>query len=850
MTTEPGLTPCSYIDLSTGGPETPLDRLLGLVQRPGRYLGAEINAVRKDPAEVALRVALVFPDLYEIGKSYLGLDILYQILNRHEDIWAERAFAPGLDWEVQLRRRGLPLTTLESGSPLKDFDLIGFSLQYELGYTNILTLLELGGIPWLAADRGPGDPVVAAGGPGAFNPEPLAPFLDAVVLGDGEDVVVELGRTVQAWKRRGGPREELWAALEELEGVYVPALFAMDFDETGRLRQIVPRGHRQRIQKRLVPDLDALPALTRPLVPHISIVHDRLNVEIARGCTRGCRFCQAGMLYRPVREKAPEAVLAWAESALAATGFEEISLLSLSTGDYACLHPLLKALMNRLEPERVAVSLPSLRADTLDADLMAQIKRVRKTGFTIAPEAGSERLRSMINKNLSDEEIVGTVGRAFSLGWNLVKLYFMIGFPMETEADRKAIARLSREALAAARGGSRSGRLHVSFGTFIPKPHTPLQWERQLSLEETREILHAVKQQVGHKGIDLKWNPATQTWLEGIFARGDRRLAAVLQAAQRRGCRFDAWTEHLSLSRWQEAFRECGVDPDFYLRQRSQEDVLPWDHLDSRVSRDFLLAERQRAWQGIATPDCRGGDCQDCGVCDHTAVHPRVCSPPAAGLSSPPAAAAPGGARFFYRLHYTRLNEARWVSHLELMTLIHRSLRRSGLPLCFTQGFHPLPRVSFYGALPVGVESLAEIMDVELAREVASAELVARLNQALPRGLRILSAVGGPRKPAAPTWSRHHWALAADTDLFASPALEEFHRRRPFIVERRKPKGVRQVDLHEVVADIRRRDARHLELALKPRERNNLKAAEVAQAIFGLSEEQTKDLKIIKLQSL
>jgi len=830
------------------GPDPSRDRLLALVERPGRYLAAEINAVVKDPRQVAVRLALVFPDLYEIGKSYLGLEILYQILNQQEDIWAERAFSPWLDAERELRRLGLPLASLESGTPLAAFDLIGISLQYELSYTNILTLLELGGVPWLADHRGPADPVVVGGGPGAFNPEPLAPFFDAIVIGDGEDVIIPLARTVQAWKAGGGSRAQLWAALEELEGVYVPALFQMDFDASGQLQEILPRGRRERVRKRLVPDLDRLPALTRPLVPHIGIVHDRLNVEIARGCTRGCRFCQAGMLYRPVREKSPADVLAWAEGALAATGFGELSLLSLSSGDYGCLTPLLTALMNRFEADRVAVSLPSLRADTLTAALMDQIRRVRKTGFTIAPEAGSERLRRMINKNLSNAEIVAAVRQAFTLGWNLVKLYFMLGFPMETPEDRQAIAGLSREVLAAARDGSRPGRLHISFSTFIPKPHTPLQWERQLCLAETRELLQTVKQQVAHKGIDLKWNPAPQSWLEGIFARGDRRLAPVLMAAQRRGCRFDAWSEHLSLSRWQEAFQDCRVDPEFYLRARRLEEALPWNHLDCGVSPEFLRSERQRAWQGLPTPDCRGGDCQDCGVCDHQEIRPRVFSPPASGLevATP---AAPAGDRCFYRLYYARLDEARWISHLELMTMIHRGLRRSQLPLCFTQGFHPLPRVSFYGALPLGVESLAEVMDLELAGDIPAPDLAARLNACLPPGIRILTVTPLPRKLPAPVFSHHHWSLDSSEALFQPEAIAAFHQRRPFLVEQRKPKGTVQIDLHDLVADLRQKSGHSLEVTLKYRERHNLKVAAVAQAIFGLSGEQTKTLHIIKRQS-
>ncbi len=428
-----------------------LNNILPLVQKPGRYLGTEFHAVYKDPHRVKLRAALLFPDLYEIGMSHLGLELLYHILNQREDIWAERAYAPALDLEKVLRKLGQPLTSLESGTPLSDFDLVGISLQYELGYTNLLTMLELGGITWLAAERRLEEPVVIAGGPTCSNPEPVAPFFDAILIGEGEEAIVEISRLIQEWRERTGSRQELYQELETIEGVYVPALFEMTYDEEGYLREIRPRGRRQRIRRRIIPDLNTYPLCAKPLVPQVQVVHDRLNVEISRGCTRGCRFCQAGIIYRPVRERNPESIISWAEEALAASGFEEVSLLSLSSGDYGCLTPLLSCLMDRLEQRRIALSLPSMRADTLSSDLMKQIKRVRKTGFTIAPEAGSERLRRAINKNLTEAEIFATVKRAFELGWNLLKMYFMIGFPMEEKEDLQALADISHRALAVAK---------------------------------------------------------------------------------------------------------------------------------------------------------------------------------------------------------------------------------------------------------------------------------------------------------------------------------------------------------------------------------------------------------------
>lgn len=819
---------------------------LSRVQRPSRYLGGEINAVVKDPRALSLRMALLFPDLYEVGMSHLGLGLLYGILNREETIWAERAYAPAPDLEAELRAQGRPLTSLESGTPLSRFDLLGVSLQYELSYTNFLNMLELGGVPLLAAARGPNDAVVVAGGPTCFNPEPVAPFLDAVVLGDGEEVVLELAAVVAAWKRRGGSRRELWQALEELDGVYVPALFAMEFDEQGRLRAIIPQGRRSVINKRVLGDLNRVAVSPRVLVPFCQIVHDRLNVEISRGCTRGCRYCQAGMIYRPARDRQAAQLLSWTEAALAATGFEELSLLTLSAGDYGSLTWLLTELMDRGSQQKVSISLPSLRADTLTPEIMAQLKRVRRTGLTLAPEAGSERLRRVINKNLPEEAILSSSGRAFAAGWPLLKLYFMLGLPTETQADREAIPLLARQIL---QTGSSRVRLNVSLGSFIPKSHTPFQWERQANLEECRQFLHEVKDGLRSRQVQAKWNSAAQTWLEGVFSRGDRRLAQVLLAAQRLGCRLDAWSEHLRLEPWRQAFQETGVDPEFYLRERHPAEVLPWDHLDSGVSREFLLAERQRAFKGLETPDCRQAGCQDCGVCDHENIALRLERPPAAPPGPPAVAEAAPPSPVRYRLTYAKLDQARWLGHLELVATLYRSLRRSGLPLIFSTGFHPLPRVSFHGALPVGMESLAEILDVELASSLEPAILVQTLNRVLPPGLKILSAVGLPKRLAPPRLEMAVYRVASPEPVFFTQAAETFLAQKEFLVTRRRKEEDRTVDLRQLVAQLTVADALHLELHLRLRERDNLRAADALRHIFNLNEDQSRDLQILKLRN-
>jgi radical SAM family uncharacterized protein/radical SAM-linked protein len=820
---------------------------LSRVQRPSRYLGREINAVFKDPGSVGFRAVLVFPDLYEVGMSHLGLGLLYDILNRAEDIWAERAYVPAPDLEAELRRRNLPLVSLESGTPLRDFHLLGVSLQYELSYTNLLTILDLGGIPFFAAKRGPHDPVVVGGGPAALNPEPVAPFFDALVLGDGEEAVLEVAAVVRSWKAARGTRQELWQSLAEVDGVYVPAFFDMTFDDRGRPREIVPTGRTQEVRRRVLADLDSIPLSPSPLVPSCQIVHDRLNVEISRGCTRGCRYCQAGILYRPVRERRPEAVLAWVEKALAATGFEEVSLLSLSPGDYQGLPWLLEHLMNLLEPQRVALSLPSLRADTLSPEVVTQIQRVRRTGLTIAPEAGSERLRAVVNKNLPEDVILASAGEAFRAGWRLLKLYFMIGLPTETPEDLAAIAGVVKRILKTGPPGFKP-RLNISLSSFIPKPHTVFQWEGQADLAESQKRLHEVKDRLKSPQVQLKWNSAAQSWLEGIFARGDRRLAPVLLAAYRRGCRLDAWSEHLRLEPWRRAFRDAGVNPEDYLRARDPAELLPWDHLDPGVSRGFLLEERDRAYRTVQTPDCRQAGCQDCGLCDQETVDLKLADAPPTQAPVPAVRVTSQQQVWWHRLVFSKREEARWLSHLELVNAFYRSLRRAGLPLAFSAGHHPLPRVAFHGALPVGVESLCETLDVALAAEISSAEIKTRLNRVLPAGLKILSATGLSRDKKPPQVEQSLFQVNSPAALFDAAAAADFLERPEFPVIRRRPKGERRVDVRRLVGALEVLDARNLQVCVITSEKANLKVTEILGHIFALTESQTQDLHILKKQ--
>ncbi|HEJ83988.1 MAG TPA: TIGR03960 family B12-binding radical SAM protein, partial [Desulfobacteraceae bacterium] len=503
------------------------------IKRPSRYLGNEINVVKKDPAAADVSVALAFPDVYEVGMSHLGLKILYHILNRQEWMAAERVFCPWIDLEQELRARGLPLGSLESGRPLSDFDIVGFSLQHELTHSNVLTMLELSGIPFLAGQREFPFPLVIAGGPACFNPEPVALLFDAMVIGDGEEVLVDICRRVRAaGGRRNARKQDLLVELAGLRGVYVPSLFNVRHKNDGRIKDIEPRleGYRH-VNKAIVPDINQTLFPRAQVVPFTELVHDRLAVEICRGCTRGCRFCQAGMIYRPVRERRPQSVLDRADEELRLTGFEELSLLSLSSGDYECLGPLLKALMDRQARNNTAVSLPSLRVDSLDPEWFEQIKRVRKTGFTLAPEVGNDRLRRAMNKALTNEDILDMARRVYAAGWKLIKLYFMIGLPGESEKDLVDIVRLCKEVLRCAKGPGKSPKLNVSVATFVPKAHTPFMWTSQVHFEESRRRIRRIQEGLGRRpfsGVRVKWNQPELSWLEGIFSRGDRRLSCVV----------------------------------------------------------------------------------------------------------------------------------------------------------------------------------------------------------------------------------------------------------------------------------------------------------------------------------
>ncbi len=600
--------------------------LLSGVQKPSRYLGGEVGQVRKDLSQVRSVVGLCYPDLYEIGMSHIGLRILYGILNDLSDVAAERVYAVAPDLEAGLRGGGARLSTLENHVPLCDLHVLGFTLQYELSYTNILQVLDLGGIPLHGIERHREHPVVVAGGPCAFNPEPLSPFIDAFCLGDGEETIVTVVNAVADWRMTTKSREWLLRRLADIPGVYVPSLYTPHYLSDGRVAAMeAAPGLPARVSKAIVTELDAAPYPTETPVPFMDVVHDRVGVEIQRGCMRGCRFCQAGYIYRPERQRSPETVQRLVRGALAKTGIEEYSLLSLSAGDYNCVEPLLTSLMDEHEHRRSAISLPSMRLETLSPGIMEQVGRVRKTSFTVAPEAGSDRLRSVINKVIDEDVLVDMVDEVFRRGWRNLKLYFMLGLPTEQYDDLDAIVDLGARCLSRARRSVKGAGITVSVSSFVPKSHTPFQWASQIGLDEIRARQNFLARELRRARLGFRYHESRSSVMEGVFSRGDRRSADLLEASYRAGARLDGWQEHLSNDAWASAFESTGLDSAFYnQRHRSEDEVFPWDHIDIGVKREWLWEDWKDALEGGFVPDCSDDPCYDCGVCDHKVVHNRI----------------------------------------------------------------------------------------------------------------------------------------------------------------------------------------------------------------------------------
>jgi len=721
--------------------------ILPVVRKPGRYIGEFVTGCTALPASRKLRVLLAFPDTCEVGVSNLGLRVLGAALGRTKGVLVDYCFAPWPDFEEQLRKRDVPLLSLCQGIPLKDFDVVGFSLQYELQYSNVLNMLDLGGVPPLSADRDDSHPLVVGGGSCASNPEPLSDFFDCFSIGDGEETVGAICTAARSWKKGDLRKEELLRELSKQRGLYVPSLFPLSVLPDGtNTRDTTSAGGP--VRSALAEHIESCETLI--FTPRVEVSHDRLNVEVMRGCTHGCRFCLAGYTYRPVREKKAAAVLDEITGSFRKTGWEEISLVSLSTPDYSGLPDLLPALEKQFAGKGVDVALPSMRPDTLTFDLACKLDGFKKSGMTLAPEAGTQRLRDVINKGMTDEEITEAIVVAAGFGWDLIKLYFMIGLPTETEEDVHAIGPLVEGALRRARKENPKVSFNVSISPFIPKAHTPFQWDRQNSLEEMHAKIRQVVKTLKRLPLKVKWRDPAVSFLEGILARADRRAGAAVALAWKRGAKLDAWSDFFDYSIWERAFEEASLDVEACTGSRRLEQPLPWDHIEV-VSKDFLVSERDKAYKGLLTRDCRSGECYSCGVLEGTDLSPeetclafleeesemmrKVASPVyPSGRPRTGAEVLTGGK---YRFQYEKKGRARFLSHLDMVRVFTRALRASGLPLAFSRGFRVRPKVSFGPPLPLGFTSSSEYLDVELA-VAPEQDPVRAVNRFLPTGIRLV----------------------------------------------------------------------------------------------------------------
>ncbi len=817
-----------------------LERILPWVQKPARYTGGEWNSIVKDWDATPLRLALAFPDIYEIAMSNLGLAILYDILNRQPHVLAERVYAPWTDMEAAMRREGLPLFSLESRRPLRGFDIIGFSLPYEQLYTNALNMLDLASIPLRSAERSPHDPLVIAGGSAAYNPEPVHAFFDAFVIGEGEEAVLDVVGVYREWQGAELSRAALLRELARIPGVYVPSFYDVSYNGDGTLAAVQPTqpGLPFPVVKRFVPRLP--PPLTSPIVPYLDIVHNRGAVEIQRGCTRGCRFCLAGMVYRPVRERPLTEVLDGVDDLIEQTGFDEISFLSLSSSDYSRIGDLVEGVMAARGREGLSIGLPSLRIESFSVDLLEKLARGRRRGgFTFAPEAATDRLRQVINKPIATESVLQVAEEVYSRGWTTIKLYFMIGHPTQTEQDVDAIVGLARKVREIGRrhSGGRA-KVRVSVSTLVPKPHTPFQWLPLADEVDIRAHIERLRRGLRGRGLEVSWNDPLETLFEAALSRGDRRLADVVQRAWELGARFDAWQEQFSFDTWAQAFAEAGLDPQWYARRpRPVEERLPWDHISTGVRKEFLIEEYRRALHGETTVDCRE-QCHACGILreiekqrqgavwgcpgpasdqrgrhgdqetrrhgegeEGTPSHPLSLSPP---LPLPPP--SPPVQRL--RLTFGQGETVKYISHLDLMRLWERALRRAKVPIAYTRGFHPQPRIQFAAPLAVGFSGRREVMALWLKERVEPAEFADRVRAQLPAGLELLDVQEVEmRLPSLPSQVRGaEYAVAVE----AEEPPEEMAARvaallaAPEVKRQRRRKGrMREYDLRPLIEELR-----------------------------------------------
>ncbi len=799
----------------------PNSTILKSVSKPGRYSGGEYGQILKNKADVKARFAFCFPDTYEIGMSNLGIRILYGALNRHPDIWCERVYDPWVDMQEQMRAQNLPLTALESGDPLGEFDFVGFTLQYEMSYTNVLNMLELAGIPLRASDRGEDVPLVIGGGPCSYNPEPVADFFDLFNIGEGEELLPSIVRLYIRMKEDGSYTRQgfLHEAAKTIPGVYVPSLYRVTYHDDGTVEAYTPvyDDIPVKVQKQIIRDMDTAYFPDRVVMPYIETVHDRIMLEVYRGCIRGCRFCQAGMIYRPVREKTSDVLNRQARLLYDSTGYEEMSLSSLSISDYTELEPLCDKLLSWTDDHMVSLSLPSLRVDSFNRELMNRIDSVRSSSLTFAPEAGTQRLRDVINKNVREEDVLRAVNVAFDAKKSAVKLYFMNGLPTETPEDIEGIARLADRVVDAYyqnpnRGRGRGVQVTVSVSCFIPKPFTAFQWEAQDTMETLAEKQEYLKSKITNRHVRYQHHDAKVSRIEAVLARGDRKLSAALELACREGFCFDAWDEYFDYDKWLSVFARTGIDPAFYANRRfGLDEVLPWDVIDCGVTKEFFLREREKAYASTTTPNCRE-KCSGCGanrlggvraVCPGCQGGGDTVVEPLPADADPATLWKPLNPFKTVRIRFSKVGNLQYISHLDLQRTFARVLVRAGIPMWYTEGFNPHAKVTFGLPLPVGTESECEFIDLRVCRDISGAEVRERLNRALTAEMQVLDAYEPKTKFQEIGWAAYEMEIrSAGIGEDSAEILQRLYTTAPLVMTKKSKSGEKEVDLIPMIRQV------------------------------------------------
>ncbi len=861
-----------------------LDPLWSRVDKAARYIGGELNSVLKTEG-VELRCALAFPDVYEVAESHIGLKILYEIINSVPHYAAERAYALWPDYEAGLKELKLPLHSLETRRPLSDFDLIGFTLQYELSYPTILAMLEHGGIPLRSADRKEDDTIVLGGGSGAYNPEPIADFFDAFLLGDGEEAILEILDVIRDGRKEKLSRKEILNRLSYVEGIYIPSHFEVKYqgpkiesvnycaDVSADAQHKAQHGG-PRVTRRIVADLNDVPYVQKPIVPNVTPVHERVAVEIQRGCSQACRFCQAGMINRPTRQRSPEKILELADFGLNACGADEVGLLSLSAGDYEPISEVLTEFFARYNDRQIAVSLPSMRTETMTAELAHQIATVKKSTFTLAPEAGTERLRRVINKTNTEENLLEAVRSTVAAGWKGLKFYFMIGLPTETDEDILAIVDLAKKAKKEANRLSPNVRITISASTFVPKPNTTFQWEEQIDERETRRRHQMLRERLREVKIGFRYHSPEQSYLEGVLARGDRRLGPAIEKIMKAGARLDAWSEHYDHARWMthlgEELTVHNLEPQDYLRRRDDDEILPWDHLDAGILKKHLLTDKKRSHKEDTITDCALSEkCFACGGCDLFNPYNQNIQDSEGALkpvlyhkgellgerpeSRLPFVASKAVDRHLLRFRYAKRGSVIHFSHLEIMEQIIRAVRQSGLPVIYSEGHVPRPRIAFSPACPTGMISEAEFFDIDCEGQPDPAESIRKLERYLPRGAELLEATllpyGTPAINEVLQANEYEVNLgqAAQDSTWAS-AIEEYEQKEIVPVRILRKRKVKVLDLRAFVENLELVDDGIISLTIKVARSGGVKTSEVLAAIFGIENATPKRITKTKVQ--